>query len=514
MNNQTILFKDEWKRQSALLALLLVVLFVLYYPSFESMVAIWSRSDTFAHGFIIAPISLWLIWRIRLQLLATEPKANYLGIPLLLGLGLIWLLAKYIDILAAEQLAAVMMIPVLVFAVLGWKATTSMIFPLFFLLLSVPLGEELTPYLIDFTADFTVSMIQFVGIPIYREGNFFQLPSGNWSVVAACSGVRYLIASVTLGMLYAYLTYQGWLKRGLFVFASFVVPIIANGLRAFMIVMIGHFSDMQFAVGVDHLIYGWLFFGIVIGIMFYIGSFWCDDTENMQVVGLNLRFSDLDSGSGAAKLSALLAAIVLIALPLKIHFDSDKLDLSSVGEINVSAPAGWTIQTHALPAWKPAYHGLDREFSAVYKNSLGEQITLYVGYYADQRQDAELANFNNVLVQEEDKTWRLIDKRTQALLLAKESLQAPLVVLSSNNNRRLAVYLYYVAGKVVTNRYQTKLLQAKVKLFGGRNDGAIIAFSTNYQEDSDSANALLEGFVAAALPQVKAALDGMEPRHE
>ena len=121
-----------WKRQGMLLASLVLTMLVLYYPSFESIVAIWARSDTFAHGFIIVPISLWLIWRIRDQVLATEPKANYLGIPVLLLLGLVWLLANYIGVLAAEQLAAVMMLLELVFTVQGWRTTTTMAFPLLF----------------------------------------------------------------------------------------------------------------------------------------------------------------------------------------------------------------------------------------------------------------------------------------------------------------------------------------------------------------------------------------------
>ena len=500
-----------WKRQVMLLIFLMLAMLVLYYPSFESIVAIWSRSDTFAHGFIIVPISLWLIWRIRDQVLATEPKANYLGIPILLLLGLVWLLANYIGVLAAEQLAAVMMLLVLVFTTLGWRSTTTMAFPLLFVLLAVPIGEELTPNLIDFTADFTVAMIQMVGIPIYREGNFFQLPTGNWSVVAACSGVRYLIASVTLGVLYAYLNYQSPVKRGLFVVAAFVVPVIANGLRAFMIVMIGHFSDMQLATGVDHLIYGWLFFGIVIGIMFYIGSFWRDDFENVPKYGFNLKLGDLDCNSGTAKLTALLAAVVLIALPLKLHFDTHKLDLSKVTEIQVPVPAGWEIQQQAVPAWTPAYHGLDREFTAVYENSTGQQVLLYVGYYADQRQDAELDNFNNVLVAEKDETWRLVNERSQALPLEQGSLRAPLVSLTSTQNRLLATYFFYVADELVTNKYQTKLLQARVKLLGGHNDGAVIVISTNNQEANDFDNALLKEFAAAVLPQLKTALDAMEP---
>jgi exosortase A len=141
------------------------------------------------------------------------------------------------------------------------------------------MGEGLIPPLMDFTADFTVGMVQLTGIPVYREGTFFQLPTGNWSVIEACSGVRYLIASITLGTLYAYLTYTSYLKRTLFIIASIIVPIIANGLRAYMIVMIAHLSDMKLALGVDHLIYGWVWFGIVIFIMFFIGSYWRDSEE-------------------------------------------------------------------------------------------------------------------------------------------------------------------------------------------------------------------------------------------
>ena len=96
-------------------------------------------------------------------------------------------------------------------------------------------------------------------------------------MVEACSGVRYLISSITLGCLYAYLTYRSTLRRALFIGLSIVVPIIANGLRAYMIVMIGHLSGMELATGVDHLIYGWLFFGLVMFVMFWIGSFWRED---------------------------------------------------------------------------------------------------------------------------------------------------------------------------------------------------------------------------------------------
>ena len=120
----------------------------------------------------------------------------------------------------------------------AWRA--SLAFPLLFLLFAVPFGEVFIAPLIEFTADFTVAAVQLTGIPVLRNGTRFDLPTGSWSVVEACSGVRYLISSVTLGCLYAYLTYRSTTRRALFVALSIVVPIIANGLRAYMIVMIGH----------------------------------------------------------------------------------------------------------------------------------------------------------------------------------------------------------------------------------------------------------------------------------
>ena len=48
--------------------LFFVALLLVFHNTTWSMIAIWLRSDTFAHGFIILPISLWLVWHKREQL--------------------------------------------------------------------------------------------------------------------------------------------------------------------------------------------------------------------------------------------------------------------------------------------------------------------------------------------------------------------------------------------------------------------------------------------------------------
>jgi hypothetical protein len=49
-----------------------------------------------------------------------------------------------------------------------------------------------------------------------------------------------------------------------------------------MIVMLGHLSGNTIAVGVDHLLYGWLFFGVVVMLMFYVGGRWSEPDAQRQ----------------------------------------------------------------------------------------------------------------------------------------------------------------------------------------------------------------------------------------
>src|SRR5690606_17241976 len=190
----------------------------------------------------------------------------------MLVLAGIWIVGHIAGVASIEQLAAVAMIPATLAALVGMRIVAALAFPLAFLFFAVPIGEFLTPMLMDYTADATVLALQWTGIPVYREGLFFTVPSGRWSVVEACSGLRYLIASLALGVLYAYLQFRTLKYRLMFIALAAIVPIIANWIRAYLIVMIGHLSDMRLAVGADHLIYGWVFFGIVMGLLFWVGS--------------------------------------------------------------------------------------------------------------------------------------------------------------------------------------------------------------------------------------------------
>jgi exosortase/archaeosortase family protein len=146
----------------------------------------------------------------------------------------------------------------------------------------VPFGDFIVPVLQEYTAWFAVWLLQLSGLPMYREGLYISIPAGDFVVAEECSGVRYLIASVALGLIYAYISYRSVWRRAALVALAIALPIIANGIRAWGIIMIAHWTDMEHAVGVDHLIYGWVFFGFVMLLLFWLGSLWWEKGPTRQ----------------------------------------------------------------------------------------------------------------------------------------------------------------------------------------------------------------------------------------
>ena len=244
----------RWRLHLGLLIVLVILIAAAYWSTLTGIVSIWIRSETFAHGFVIFPIVAWLIYRIRDELAGFEPRIGWLGLPMLLGIGCVWALGRTADALVVQQFAFVGFIVASAWLLLGRELVWQMAFPLGFMFLAVPAGEFLIPHMMHFTAMFTVKAIQLTGIPVYWEGTHITLPTGTWSVIAACSGIRYLMATVTVALLFGYLTYRSYWRRAAFLLFAIVVAVVGNGLRAYGIVMLGYLSDMRIAVGFDHII--------------------------------------------------------------------------------------------------------------------------------------------------------------------------------------------------------------------------------------------------------------------
>jgi exosortase A len=424
---------------------------------------------------------------------------------LLVPLGLSWLLAVQVDVLVVQQYAYVGMLIVSIWSILGHRLSRYLAFPMLFLLFAVPVGEGLTYPMMNFTADFTVGLLKWTGVPVYREGIFFTLPSGRWSVVEACSGVRYLIASVTLGVLFAYLSYSRLWKRIVFVVAATLLPIVANGLRAYMIVMIGHWSDMKLAVGVDHLIYGWVFFGVLITILFFVGNLWRDPPRPLPTPGQQTTHNWKVVTLGAVSVIAIGVSALWPALA-SVNNDSSAAEDAVV----LSAPletAPWVRSSSAWD-WRPRVTGADGSVYAFYRD--GESVIgLYLGVYRSQSQGAELVSSSNVMVPQKHPVWSDTSFRPyDAAIPDYGKLRVERHKLASRSGQRLVVWTWYrVSGLHTANPYFAKIVEAVASIFGGGGTGALIAVAAEYDEKSEHADRVIKRFVTTMLPAVDASVD-------
>lgn len=496
------------RRDIALLALAMLAPFALYWDTIASMVSTWNSSETFAHGYAILPISLWLIWRRRDQFGQIPVRPYAPALLLLAGFGAAWLAGRMGGVQVVMQYAFVAMIPLAALALLGPRLAGAFTFPLLFLLFAVPFGEVFVDPLIHITADFTVWAVQATGIPVLRNGTRFDLPTGSWSVVEACSGIRYLISSITLGSLYAYLTYRSNLRRAVFIGMSVVVPIIANGLRAYMIVMIGHFSSMEHATGVDHLVYGWLFFGLIMFIMFWIGSYWRQD-EQAPKAALPAAAQALDAPPRAntpARVAPMAAAVIaLLALwPAFSHFN-DRANFNPA-PVDLATPRIALEQTGNFPDWQVRYMEPDARLARTWlAPGSARPLRFEVLYYRNQDKTKGLISSVNRLTGEKD-AYHATASSVRSENAGSRSLPLRETTLSSTGGKLLVWQTMWVDGDYLTSNVAGKLRQAKAKLQFRGDDGALVLLAVPYTDNPDAARAAMRAFLAQHFGAVDAAL--------
>ena len=84
--------------------------------------------------------------------------------------------------------------------------------------------------------------------------------------------MKFLVAMVALGTLVAHLCFASAKRRTLFMAAAVVVPVLANGVRAWGTISIAQSRGVEFAAGFDHIVYGWVFFALVM--IAVLGASW------------------------------------------------------------------------------------------------------------------------------------------------------------------------------------------------------------------------------------------------
>jgi exosortase A len=336
---RTSLVPDRYRSALAVLAVSLLVMALVFHAEIIAAVQVWAASTAYNHCFLILPIAIWLAWDRRGRLRGLTPAPDARAIVLALPFAVVWLAADRLGIMEGRQLAAMFMVLSLVLGVLGWPVFRAMIAPLVYLIFLIPFGGFLVPALQQFTTDFATIGLNLLGIAYYRHGYTIEIAQGAFHIAEACAGLRFLIAAIAFSVLYALLIFRSTGRRLTFIIVSVAVPVVANGFRALGIVWLGHVLGSAKAGATDHVLYGYIFFSIVLFILIMLGLPFRQDSARP---GANVVAVEGEPASPIRHLARPALAIPVAALAMVALAGVISAEAAATPVILPSTPAGCT----------------------------------------------------------------------------------------------------------------------------------------------------------------------------
>lgn len=448
----------RWRRHLIGLALLSVAILLLFHRDAADMIGIWWHSATFTHCLLMVPMIGWLVAQRKDALRTLEPACWWPALIWIAGAGLLWLLGDAAGVALFRHLALILMLQGAVAAILGEKLVRALLFPLAYALLLVPFGEELVPLLQMFTAHISVALLHLTGIPAEMEGVFITTPAGLFEVAEECSGVAFLIAMLAYAVFAAHLCFKSWTRRVVFVAGALATTILANALRAWATMAAAEIWGIEAAGGIDHVIYGWVFFGLVILIVMLVARRWFDRPANDAAVDVS-RLGGRPRFEGSARLVLPAALAILLAFAgWAALMGGRSADLPD--EMIVAMPPGWSESGAAGAAWQPRFDGADKRVLRHFTDRAGRRVTVAIGGYVRQAEGREVVGYAQGAIDPAGPwAWSaalpsLDGGRTERLLRAGPVL-------------RDAATWYVVDGRATGSPRAAKLAELKARLLGG-----------------------------------------------
>lgn len=485
-----------WRGPAARLVASWLALIVLFMPDWADMADQWWNASTYNHILFVPLISAWLVSLRWPQLRQLEPHAWWPGLVLVGGAALVWLLGAFSGFNLFRHFGAVALLPASAVALLGPRVTLGLLFPLAYLMFLVPFGDELVPALQMITAEISIGLVHASGVPAIIDGVFIETPVGVFEVAEACSGVKFLVAMVAFATFVANLFFRSWWRRAGFMAFAVVVPIVANGIRAWGTIYIAQSQGVEFAAGFDHIVYGWVFFALVLVLVLALSwKFFDREADDPMIDAEAIAERDLGPLShGQARPLLLLLATGAMVLAVQLWAGSANAMEASVPErIDLPAVEGWEQIDYAPAlAWEPKAAGAQHRLLGRYRDGQGRTLDVFVALFATQREGAEPGAFGQGAL-DPASDWAFNGEGAPIADAKSEML------LGAGRQGRAAATFYRVGDRLTGSRAALKLAAMRDRLLLDPRPVTMLVLSPETRDPNEAA-AIIADFREATGP--------------
>ncbi len=432
----------------------------------ETLIDKWLNSGTYSHGFFVFFFSAILIYQKKDRLARISPELMESSFIAFIIFGILWFFSTVVQLKIGAQLSVIGFLIGSVALFWGKAIFYEIKFPLFFLLLALPVGYELVPIFQWITAQYVQAGLRLFSIPVWQEGVWLFTSAGTFEIGPSCSGFRYAIAILAGALLYAHWKSWSVWRTVLLILAALFMAISANGIRAACIVIWATLTDTYYAIVFDHEIYGWAFFSCILLFFFLLtelfsikNTFKSDDIHNSV---LHHHYSFLRMGK--TEIAALLCTSTVLYAQLLASQQST--DVSALRTITL--PTTSVFEQISSKEWPVSYVGAVRRLSQGYRIQQ-KAVTVTVALYGQQKSDQALVQFKNKPYQAAE--WSLIEDHFFKI----QSKGYRRIQLKRGLDRKTLVVWYCIDGISTPYGWETKMIDAYQWLVRKpRHAGAIV----------------------------------------
>jgi exosortase len=231
-----------------------------YYPAWQNLVGAWASSDDYSHGFLIIPVCAYIAWLKRSTLNTIEAPGSPVGLVCVFAALLLYVVGRFGEIATLSSLSIIVAIGGAVLYLRGRAFLREVSFPLFLMLFMIPVPAQIysavTIPLQLFVSKVSAAIAGFMGIPVFLQGNVIFLPDRTLEVVQACSGLRSIMALLTLAAVFGYFTLQSNVLRAVLLIGAVPTALLVNTIRVLMLILSEYLFRVDLSKGAPHTLTG------------------------------------------------------------------------------------------------------------------------------------------------------------------------------------------------------------------------------------------------------------------